>query len=198
MSPAARQPRRPASAERVLLRLERLVRAARSAARLPFAVVRLVMGCGVLMAGCTAQPHGSSTEPPSAPAGPCGSPVSTGALPAWARAGFNDDGSGIPHVAGRSGDILAIVFGSPLSAPPSADHNNKILWVSKAPLTGGDLKISASLDGTGETAERAVTGGPGPSTVDLPKAGCWRLTLNWSGHTDTMDLTYTTPASAGT
>jgi hypothetical protein len=121
----------------------------------------------------------------------CGETVVTDALPEWARTGFSDDGAGIPHVFGKSGDILGVIFGSPLKAPPAEDHGNKILWVTRVPATTtGDLTISAKLDATGETAERKVTGGPGPSIIDLPKAGCWRLTLAWWGHTDTMDLTY--------
>jgi hypothetical protein len=39
---------------------------------------------------------------------------------------------------------------------------------------------------------RVVPGGPGPSIVNLPQAGCWRLTLAWSGQTDTLDLAYGT------
>jgi hypothetical protein len=51
------------------------------------------------------------------------------------------------------------------------------------------LRISArSADGT-QTLSREVAGGPGPSIVDLP-AGCWHLTLTWSGHTDALDLRY--------
>jgi hypothetical protein len=48
-------------------------------------------------------------------------------------------------------------------------------------------------DGTSEPVRRTVAGGPGPSIVDLPAAGCWRLALTWSGHTDTMDLVYRPP-----
>jgi hypothetical protein len=146
----------------------------------------------LLMAGCTAKPTAreAPTEAPKETP-KCGETILTDALPEWARTGFSGDGSGNPHVFGKSGDILAVIFGAPLKAPPATDHNNKILWVSRPPATeAGDLKISAKLDGTGETAERTVTGGPGPSIVDLPKAGCWRLTLQWWGHTDTMDLTY--------
>jgi hypothetical protein len=164
-----------------------------------WAVLPLVL----LVAGCSAkaspQPQATSAPPgkaslgkaPSGSAPPCGSAVVTDALPTWARAGFSGDGSGTPHVFGRSGDILGVVFGAPLKAPPAPDRGNKILWVSRAPLIrGDDLKITAKLDGSDETAEREVLGGPGPSIIDLPKAGCWRLTLRWSGHTDTMDLTY--------
>jgi hypothetical protein len=35
-----------------------------------------------------------------------------------------------------------------------------------------------------------VPTGPGPSTIDLPEAGCWRLTLSWSGRKDSVDLAY--------
>jgi hypothetical protein len=97
-------------------------------------------------------------------------------------------------VLGRNGDLVAVLFGAPLKAPPAADRNNKILWVSRTPVTPGDpLRIEARLDGTTETADREVAGGPGPSIIDLPRAGCWRLTLSWSGRTETLDLTYTPP-----
>lgn len=141
----------------------------------------------LLLAGCTTQKAGA--EPQSSPK-TCGSPVSTEALPAWARAGFSGDGSGNPHVFGRDGNILGVIFGAPLRAAPAEGRANKILWVSKVPIDGDPLQIAATLDGTGEKVESHVTGGPGPSIVDLPKPGCWRLTLSWSGHTDTMDLTY--------
>jgi hypothetical protein len=141
----------------------------------------------MLVSGCDA-------EPGRTPVPACGSEIRTGPLPEWARAGFSDDGSGVPHVLGRNGDLAAVLFGAPLSAPAGADRANKILWVSRVPTTPGDpLRIAARLDGATETAGREVAGGPGPSIVDLPRAGCWRLTLSWSGHTDTLDLTYTPP-----
>ena len=153
--------------------------------------MRIVLAVLVLMlAGCTA------AEPPAAAPTPvesqqCGTPVRTGALPEWARAGFNYDGSGTKQVYGAQGDILAIVFGYPLMSPPDADRGNKILWVSREPVErGGDLQITAELAGTAVRAEQKVAGGPGPSLVDLPRAGCWHVTLTWSGRTDTMDLTY--------
>jgi len=156
----------------------------------------------LLLAGCTTSRQPSSPSPASpsaspASAAPCRPVVRTDALPTWARAGFTGDGDGIPYVMSRAGDILGVLFGTPLNAPPAPDHNNKILWVSHAPVSGGDLLITAKRDGTTDTVERKVTGGPGPSIVDLPEAGCWRLTLRWSGHTDTMDLLYARPGSAG-
>ena len=115
----------------------------------------------------------------------------TEALPTWARAGFSWDGSGTKHVYGDSDEILAILFGAPLTSPSAEDHSNKILWVSRQPVDSpADLRITAVLDGTDVLAEQTVAGGPGPSTVDLPRPGCWRFTLSWSGRTDTLDLTY--------
>jgi hypothetical protein len=138
----------------------------------------------LLLTGCGVEP-----APPPEP--PCAPDVRTGPLPEWARAGFSGDGSGVPHVPGRENAILAVVFGAPLSAPPAEGRNNKILWVSRLPVTPGDpLRITARQDGTARTADREVAGGPGPSIIDLPAAGCWRLTLSWSGHTDTLDLAY--------
>ena len=141
----------------------------------------LILVLALLLSGCTA-----GGEPTTA----CGSPVLTGPLPAWARAGFSTDGSGIPHVLGRAGTIVGILFGAPLSAPPAPDRSNKILWVSQAPVTGRSAADHARLNGATETVTREVAGGPGPSIIDLPRAGCWHLTLTWWGNTDTMDLMY--------
>ena len=65
---------------------------------------------------------------------------------------------------------------------------NKVLWVAKDPQQPlSDLKIRARHDG--EVLQRTVPGGPGPSTVDLPR-GCWELSLSWSGRTDHLNLQY--------
>ncbi|MCO8276879.1 hypothetical protein M1L60_40495 [Actinoplanes sp. TRM 88003] len=143
----------------------------------------VVLVAVLLVAGCTA------VDGPE-PVRVCGSPVRTDALPEWARAGFSWDGAGTPHVYGAKGDILAIVFGARLSSPPEPGRNNKILWVSRPDITGDPLVIAATLDGTAEPVRQEVGGGPGPSIVDLPRPGCWRFTLAWSGFTDTMELNY--------
>jgi hypothetical protein len=101
----------------------------------------------------------------------------------------------MPHVLGASRSIAAILWADPLLSPPPRDHNNKILWVSRvATRPGSDLRIVAQqMTGArlvGSTVTRSVTGGPGPSIIDLPSPGCWRLTLRWSGHTDRLDLQY--------
>lgn len=123
----------------------------------------------------------------------CVDPVPTRVLPAWARSGFSDPEPRMPYVRGDHGDIVAILFAQPLSAPPAADHNNKILWVSPY-ADGSSLRITASLEDGSAPVTREVGGGPGPSIVDLPRAGCWHLTLEWAGRTDTLDLAYVAPS----
>ena len=141
------------------------------------------------LAGC-----GSSGPAPSR-VSVCGSQVKSGVLPQWARTGFSDPKPRMPYELGRFGDIAALVFGFPLLSPPPRMHNNKILWVSRVTSQpGSDLRIAAQrMQGThplGEPVSRTVTGGPGPSIINLPASGCWRLTLRWSGRVDSLDLDY--------
>ena len=131
----------------------------------------------------------------SSPTAACRSVVHKGVLPAWARTGFSDPRPRLPHVLGRSHEIAALVFGYPLRSPAAKDRGNKILWVSRRavkPLS--DLRIHAQrMTGrrsVGRPVTRVVVGGPGPSGINLPAPGCWRLTLRWSGRTDELDLQY--------
>jgi hypothetical protein len=101
----------------------------------------------------------------------------------------------MPHAISQGRDLAALLFGHPLSAPPVQGRANKILWVSRIPATpGSDLHIRARRYAGGRPVGRAVSrvvaGGPGPSIVNLPEPGCWRLRLRWSGHRDTLDLHY--------
>ncbi|MFF4874583.1 hypothetical protein [Micromonospora sp. NPDC000668] len=91
---------------------------------------------------------------------------------------------------------MAVLFAHPLAQVRQDGSSNKILWVSRAATTSPDttspdtLAITATLDGTDTRVTREVAGGPGPSIIDMPRAGCWHLELRWAGHTDTMDLVY--------
>lgn len=155
----------------------------------------------VLTAGCSA--GGSTPSRPASPARPtspangrppaaaCASAVTRDALPGWARTGFHGDGSGVPHVFGEHREIVAVLFNYPPVASADPDEGNKILWVSRLPQRPmRPLTIKAELAGTTTAVTREVAAGPGPSMINLPRAGCWRLALAWSGHTDAMTLAF--------
>ena len=144
----------------------------------------------------TPRAAGTSTSRP-ATAGACASAVVYGSLPVWARSGFQPPSQAMPYVLGARGDIVAVLWArhDPLVTPTPPDRANKILWVSKLPLSGeSSLQITAQrlVGGTpvGPVQRRTVDGGPGPSIIDMPTAGCWQFTLRWSGHADTVDLPY--------
>jgi hypothetical protein len=129
--------------------------------------------------------------------GACASAVVYGSLPTWARSGFQPPTLAMPHVLGAHGDIVAVLWAphDPLVAPSPPNRANKILWVSKLPISAGSaLEISARrlIGGiaVGPVEQRTVVGGPGPSAIDMPTAGCWQFTLRWSRYADTVDLPY--------
>ena len=116
----------------------------------------------------------------------CRESILRSSLPRWARGGFV--GGNPPYVFGQHARIVAVLF-RPLSVDPQASRSNKILWVSRPKLTHpDDLLINGRNLSTNETVKLKVAGGPGPSTIDVPSPGCWRLNLTWSGHSDSIDL----------
>ena len=168
-------------------------RARRQAAVLASALAVLVLVAGGAVAATRlrspAAPTASTTAttaPPPATGCPTPRP---GRLPVWARAGFSSANPGIPMVYSDRGLMLAILFGAPLTAPPAADHGNKILWVAKVGAEGA-FSIDARLEGTDVRVRRQVAPAPGPSIVDLPAAGCWHIELRWGAYTDTISLPY--------
>ncbi len=98
--------------------------------------VASLVAVGVLWAVGASGGSDSSPGPTSSGHGdeayscPASTPVAV--LPAWARAGFSESRPEMPSVLGDEGLIVAIVFGEPLTAPVSADHFNKVLWVARA------------------------------------------------------------------
>jgi hypothetical protein len=162
-----------------------------------FAVVSaaVVVALALTGVGAAIANRGDGTSSTVTPAGPsCSSVVLTGVLPTWARDGFSEPEPAVPHVLSTKGNMAAILFGSTLYSPPSKDVNNKILWVTR-PIEGtsGTLFIDAVRAGTTTHVHREVQGGPGPSYVDLPQAGCWHLKLRWGAQRDTIDLVYQRP-----
>ena len=165
-------------------------RAHRQAVVLASAVAVLVLVAGVTVAAVRLRPQPApvAAAPTTPPAAGCPKPE-PGRLPEWARAGFSTPDPGIPMTYSDKGLMLAIVFGTPLTAPPAEDHNNKILWVAKVGAEG-DFSTDARLDGSDLRVHKDIGPAPGPSIVDLPAAGCWRLTLRWGTYTDTISLPY--------
>ena len=149
---------------------------------------------GTLLTLPAGTPHAANAAAarPAAPTS-CASAITNGPLPVWARAGFQPPDQAMPYAFSAGGDIVAILWAQhdPLVTPAPPGRNNKILWAAKA-LTGGPLQITAQrlVGGTpvGPVQHRTVA--VGPSTVDMPTAGCWRFTLHWPGHTDTVALPY--------
>jgi hypothetical protein len=177
-----------------------LAGAVRRRARRQVAVVAAALAVLVLVAGSTVaaarlrQPAAPTAAAPTAttpPATGC-SPPEPGRLPEWARAGFSSPDPGIPMVYSDYGLMLAILFGSPLTSPPEADRNNKILWVAKVGAEG-DFWVDARLGGSDLRVRRDLGPAPGPSIVDLPATGCWHLDLHWGHYTDTINLRYVAP-----
>ncbi len=147
-------------------------------------------GVIVVVAGATAVTKtlgNDTTTAATTSTGPsaCTGNVSPGVLPTWARAGFSPPDTPIPHVLSANGTIVGILFVD-LKAHQPDGINNKILWVAKDGQ--GTLHITAELEGSNTTASRTVD--LGPSIVDLPAPGCWRMTLTWPGHRDTVALQY--------
>lgn len=117
-------------------------------------MVVVLLAAGVLVASCTgnSQPSARLAPPTAARAGSaqagsaqagavtsdgCAGQPPVSPLPTWARAGFSPADQAMPHVLGEAGNIVAILWASrdALHSPPLQDRNNKILWVSRIPLT---------------------------------------------------------------
>ena len=118
-------------------------------------------------------------------------------LPEWARTGFSPGATGPPNTVGRDGRIAAVVFGWPLASPPAKDRGNKVLWVTRtvpnhaAPPLRIEAQRVAGDRLIGDPVRRVIESGPGPSYLDLPAKGCWRLQLRWGREHDTLELPYT-------
>jgi hypothetical protein len=149
----------------------------------------------VIALGALAVALPSTAQAASSSVAPCRAVVSDSVVPVWARDGFSEKRPRMPQTLGRAGRIDALIFGNPLYSPSLVQRSNKILWVSRLRVSDtATLQITAQrMQGTrriGAPVTRSIVGGPGPSIIDMPAAGCWRLSLAWSGHHDSLDLSY--------
>jgi hypothetical protein len=119
----------------------------------------------------------------------CSFKLTKGDLPVWAREGFSPPFNATPFVTSKRGDLIGVVFGYPLKSPrvKPNDGNNKILWVSQE--HAGQIEVYAQLVGSSQVVDIGYIP-VGPSIIDVPKPGCWHLTLHGLGWTDTIDLVY--------
>jgi len=89
--------------------------------------------------------------------------------------------------------IAAVLAALALAAGEEPGQQGPV--VSRRPIEPPDkLRIRAQrMHGdrpVGEHLVRVIDGGPGPSYLNLPTHGCWRLTLRWSGRSDELDLDF--------
>ena len=111
--------------------------------------------------------------------------------PILARGGFHPATQPMLYVMGDRGTSSRFCGPTRCTRRRSLTVENKILWVSRVVAMLPDpLRIQATLHGTGRTATREVTGGPGPSIINLPTAGCWSFNLSWAGYQDHLELRY--------
>jgi hypothetical protein len=106
----------------------------------------------------------------------------------------------VPYALASGDSAAAFLFTNRLRAGHPTNPRNKILWVVHSPRDGEPLIISArwSADSSVRVRfRRPANSAPGeiyPSWIDLPRAGCWALTLRWGAHRTTVDLQVQPPA----
>ena len=148
--------------------------------------------------GGSAQAPGGS---PSATAGPpcVPAPIHHGAPPAWSAGAWSSSSPGftVPYALSAGDAAGAFFFAHPLRSGHPSNPSNKVLWIVRSPRDGHPLTITARL-GTDPSdvvrIQRPADSSPGeiyPSYVDLPKAGCWRLSLAWGPHRTNIDVQVT-------
>jgi hypothetical protein len=167
-------------------------------------LVALAIVCsGLAACGGTRSVHHAGPGPTVVAHGCGATTLYRGQLPRWAEPAFDTGGSASspwPYGVARNGTVVAVVFGFPLRAGTPTDPANKVLWIMKLPRRGSPLRITASPLRGGSRGARArvhsswpADSGPGeiyPSNVNVPHAGCWRVTVRWAHHSDTIDLPY--------
>jgi hypothetical protein len=162
------------------------------------ATVLVVAACGG-----SATRHTSAAAVRHVSAGPTGcvpAAVHHGRPPRWTAGAWADSSPGFsPPYALASGDAAAaFLFSDPLRPARSKTDADKILWVMRYPRHGQPLTVTAVQPGTGARPVRAqwsANAEPGeiyPSSFEVPRPGCWRVTIAWAGHRATVDLAVAT------
>lgn len=166
----------------------------------------------VVLAGCGGQPAATTpttatttttkttaaTVTGSSDGVACGStPIHTGDLPGWAA----DAGApGLPYVMAHEGNLIGVLFVQPLAAPArttgpnTAGPNNKVLWISRVPREGAELRLTLTpAAGPAVTLAAPAGSSPGeiyPSIVDVTGPGCWSVMAEWGNNRATLELSF--------
>ena len=154
-------------------------------------------------------PNGQSTDPHRTAATKPRPPhchaarIHRDAAPAWTAPAWAGSSPGftLPYALASDDAAAAFFFATRLRAGHPTNPTNKVLWVVHFPRNGKPLRITARL-GTNPSRTvhiwRPADSGPGeiyPSYVDLPRPGCWKLTLTWNAHHANIDIQVHRPAT---
>ncbi|HLW96719.1 MAG TPA: hypothetical protein VKS25_15190 [Solirubrobacteraceae bacterium] len=155
--------------------------------------MRATVLVGVLAAliGVAAAPAGGATG------GRCAvSAIHHGRPPAWAAPAFvRSTGGYVPPYSVSGNDAAAAFFFAPtLRAGSPTNPTNKVLWVVRYARNGNPLRIVGHYGSNPAITAHSswpADSSPGeiyPSYVNLPKAGCWELTVSWGAHRARVDV----------
>jgi hypothetical protein len=155
------------------------------------------IGCAAAIAGVLLVTSCGHSTPRGAASIACvPAPIHRGAPPAWTAAAWSDSSPGFraPYALASADSAAAFLFTNPLRAGHPTNPRNKILWVVHSPRQGKPLIIAARWGADPSVRVRfrqPANSSPGeiyPSRIDLPRAGCWTLTLAWGAYRTTIDL----------
>jgi hypothetical protein len=120
-----------------------------------------------------------------------------GSVPGWTSSAWSSSSGApgqMPWALGTRGSAAAFLFSYPLHAGTTLARSNKILWIVRLPRDSSTLKVGAEpLGHRGPVVRHSwpPDSGPGqiyPSSFSVPRPGCWRVTIQWAGHSDSLDL----------
>lgn len=119
-----------------------------------------------------------------------------GRPPAWAAPAFVPSTGGYvpPFALSGNAAAAAFFFAPTLRAGAPTNPTNKVLWVMRYPRGNQPLTIFGRYGSDHKLTARsswAADASPGeiyPSYVNLPRAGCWELTLSWNSHRAQIDV----------
>ncbi|HEY1509387.1 MAG TPA: hypothetical protein VGF93_10320 [Solirubrobacteraceae bacterium] len=149
---------------------------------------------GVCACGTSGSSHASATSA-CVPA-----PIHHGAPPSWSAAAWSSSSPGfrVPYALASGDTAGAFFFADPIHAGHPENPSNKVLWIVGSRRDGQPLRIVARRTGSSQAVRMQfpADSSPGeiyPSGVDLPTAGCWKLSLAWGAHRASIDVEVAPP-----